>query len=193
MQRSLDLFFYTRNRVELSHTKFSHEILEKELHAVRGRSNGFINSVGSFQWTSAVKALSVFFLRVKLELERHSCLFPNAVMSGVGGITSSLDYALGKEPIWLDSMFGSDMHGRLMVKRMILRDNPEMKRVGPVSLRLNRKLFNKDNISIHINGELVEKTEILIALEKSVISQWKERRKIKKTCHIKEAIYSLCS
>lgn len=119
------------------------------LRSVRGKTSGAYKGAGSFQWTSAVKALTLLFLRAVED--------PNGIhLSGYGGsLAVSLDYALSKQPVWLCEMFGTDGVGHSIARRFISRTNPERKRPGPVSLSLNQNYLAASMIEVVVDGRVV--------------------------------------
>lgn len=113
---------------------------------VRGKTAGPNRSAGSFQWTSAVKALSLLAVKTALMPD-------NAILRGDGhSLAASLDYAISKQPMWLSEMFGWDTKGVSLTRRLILRTNPERKRPGPVTLGINQVYLSPSAITILING-----------------------------------------
>jgi hypothetical protein len=71
------------------------------------------------------------------------------VLAGARGSSiASLDYAISKQPCWLTDMFGTDSFGISLVRRLILRTNPERKRPGPVFLSLNTRYLDPSMIEV---------------------------------------------
>ncbi len=129
-----------------------------EVCAVRGKSDGAHGGAGSFQWTSAVRALALLALQTRLLGAADGAL------SGERGSTAAaLDFALGKPPRWLQELFGS--HGQ-RVSRYFKRSNPELKQSGPVTVRFNERFVDRSDISVAIQGEPVERDEALVAILK---------------------------
>lgn len=115
---------------------------------VRGKTSGPCRQAGSFQWTAAVKALSLLIVKTALSPD-------NALVKGDDhSLAASLDYAISKQPMWLTEMFGSDSNGVSLSRRLILRTNPERKRPGPVTLGINQLYLSPGAISIHVDGKL---------------------------------------
>jgi hypothetical protein len=116
------------------------------LRTVRGKFCYIVPAGGSFQWTRAVKALTVLLLRTALHGN-------SAVIQGeAGSLAASLDYALSKEPTWLSEMFGADAQGRAFARRLFYRTNPERKRSGPVIINLNPAIVKAPQIQIYVDG-----------------------------------------
>jgi hypothetical protein len=123
---------------------------------------------GSFQWTTAVKALSVLFIRIAMSEQNESLRNMNCLSGHKGSLASSLDYALSKQPQWLQEMFGMGSYGTVYARRLILRTNAERKRPGPVILGLNTIVLKPENIRIFWNNEPVASFEALSKLLRSL-------------------------
>jgi len=110
--------------------------------STRGKTAGPSRACGSFQWTAAVKAFAVLAVKTRSTPE-------NALLMGTSNsLAASLDYAISKQPLWLSEMFGCDHTGTSLLRRMILRTNPERKRPGPVILGINQMYFSPTSIVI---------------------------------------------
>ncbi len=140
---------------ELTEVFFQENATSTPRRSIRGKTGGAYRQAGSFQWTSAVRALSL--LAVK------SVVTPNdAQIQGEGGsLAASLDYALSKQPEWLTDLFGCDHLGITLARRLILRTNPERKRPGPVVLALNVVYLPVTAIEIFINGRVASPIELI--------------------------------
>ena len=114
--------------------------------SVRGKTGGPFRTAGSFQWTSAVKALALLLAKTRLNPAEALLRGENA------SLAASLDYAISKQPAWLTEMFGCDQHGISLARRLVLRTNPERKRPGPVTLGVNQLFLNAANINIFVEG-----------------------------------------
>jgi hypothetical protein len=126
--------------------------------SVRGKSGGAYRCAGSFQWTSAVKGFALLAVRALSGLEEP-------VIQGCGGsLAASLDYAISKQPMWLTEMFGCDQSGISLIRRMILRTNPERKRPGPTVLSFNERFMPIAAISIHSDGVQCSKEELVVLM-----------------------------
>lgn len=143
--------------------------------SVRGKTAGALRGAGSFQWTSAVRALSAILVRGALVAREHGD--PNLVaLSGFGqSLASTLDYALSKQPLWTVEMCGVDMCGQSFLRRLFLRTNPERKYPGPVIINLNSRILMGEAIQVWWNGQrltdpatfrsLLDRIEKLVPLE----------------------------
>lgn len=157
---------------ELNRTCFEHPLLEEKLYCVRGKTEGAHKGCSSFQWTAAVKAMTVFFLRAKLRAQTVADS-PSALLEGEGGSpAASLDYALGKVPLWIYDMFGSDSKGTPLAQRFIARTNPEQKRKGPVGLSLNTGVLPCEKIHILCEDQEIKNTETLRAFSERIESSF---------------------
>lgn len=150
------------------------------LTSVRGKTAGAVHGAGSFQWTSAVKAVSAIMLRAAIGAMENSA--PTvAMLSGFGGsLASTLDYALSKQPSWTVDMFGVDACGHTFLRRLLLRTNPERKYPGPVIITPNSRVIAGDKIEIWWNGRRVnmaEETKRLLALIEGTDNAALERAK----------------
>lgn len=138
------------------------------LVAVRGKTSGAYRNAGTFQWTSAVRALCILMIRAKLA-NLLGVDFNTAVIHGdQGSLAASLDYALTKQPAWLRDIFGTDSTGKTLAHRIINRTNSHRKRPGPVVLCINERAISPDNIKVIWDGELTASVERLSALLKNL-------------------------
>lgn len=137
----------------------------------RGKDVGALagSSTGTFQWTRAVKALSILALRTYLapaadaSVERTgsalvecTTLEAPTLEGPKGSLAAALDSALSKEPQWLIDIFGADKEGRAVARRIIKRTNAECKRPGPVILAFNSTALSRSNIKVFIENQTVE-------------------------------------
>ena len=139
---------------------------------MRGKTGGIDRSAGSFQWTSAVKALCLLSIRTKLG--------QRCVSGETGSLASALDYALGKPPLWLTDIFGVGREGTPISSRLFLRTNPERKRPGPVSISFNPSHLTAEEIQISVAGAEVSAEE-LVVLSSSILSDKSGVRSRRKT------------
>ena len=115
--------------------------------AVRGKSDGAHRGAGSFQWTSAVRALAILAVQTRL----HGAM--QGGLSGErGSSAAALDFALGKPPRWLLELFAA--RGQ-RIGRYFRRSNPELKQAGPVTVRFHDSHLDATAITIEIQGEAV--------------------------------------
>ena len=159
---------------ELYETCFYHPVLADERRCIRGKLSGAYIGYETFQWTKAVQALCLLFLRaleqsMRLpEQQRPGCPF---LIGAQSSLALSLDYALEKQTRWLADMFGSDSQGHIIAKRLIARTNPGKKRNGPVALSLNTRFLPTSSIFVRWNFCQItgreSLQELLSAIEKS--------------------------
>jgi hypothetical protein len=126
--------------------------------AVRGKTSGAYRGYGTFQWTSAVKAVCVALLRAKVCAATAES---SAISGEKGSLAASLDYALSKEPNWLGEMFGFTPAGGLIARRLFLVSNPNRKRPGPVVIVLNERVLATAEIKVSLDGKVLTSTEDL--------------------------------
>jgi len=123
-------------------------------HTVRGKLPGAFRAAGTFQWTSAVKALSQLFVRWRL-----ASLDPkiDPVLCGLRGSPAlSLDYAITKETLWTIDMFGTEPGGMPAAKLLFLRSNSNLRRPGPVAITVNDRRLSPRALTVSWDGRLLE-------------------------------------
>ena len=141
--KKIELYFGADELLEVSFCDGTQSIPRISM---RGKSGGPFRRAGSFQWTNAVKALALLMVRTALKPTE-------AVLRGdAHSLAASLDYAISKQPLWLLEMFGSDQRGACLIRRMVLRANPERKRPGPVTLGVNQLYLPLEAIRVFLNG-----------------------------------------
>lgn len=168
-QYLLELHFTGQDKAELWRTLFRHPKLKRvhkrDLECVRGRTRGPFQGFGTFEWTKAVRAMSLLLLRSIASIEGVQ----EKLLIGEGGsVAASLDYSIDKQPNWMLDMFGVDANGQGLMRFMVLRSNSGRKRSGPVCLALNDKFIPLDTISVYVNGKAVKETEALQQLIKNI-------------------------
>lgn len=154
--RTLQLDFVGTSPVELSQTLFFRGDSPCPLRCVRGKTPGAFFGAGTFQWTAAIRALCLLFVQAKVVKLAGNPEIGGALSGDKGSLASSLDYALSKQPMWLEEMFGVSANGTCTATRLITRTNPNRKRPGPVVLALNHLALSPDNIVIAWEGKIVE-------------------------------------
>ena len=129
---------------------------------LRGKTPGAQRNAGTFQWTSAVRALCIALLKGRLSPNPHQ---EDSSLSGfAGSLAATLDYAISKQPTWTEDMFGVTPDGRSVLRRVISRSNSERKRPGPVTLSLNPHVLSPGSIIVWWNGQRVQEPTILKGL-----------------------------
>jgi hypothetical protein len=154
-ENQLTLYFEGDSAVELVQTQFRRSVDTSLYICRRGKVASELTATGCFQWTSAVKALALLF--VTLGLPEQSCpqRAARCISGHKGSLAASLDYALSKQPKWLQEMFGMGSYGTAYARRIILRTNAERKRPGPVTLGLNTVVLKPTNVEIFWNRERI--------------------------------------
>lgn len=158
--RSTRLFFQGAELIGLEYFDKSQAVNN---YCVRGKSAGAYRGAGSFQWTSAVKAMCIMFLSAVEDPDGvHLC-------GSAGSLAASLDYAITKQPIWLTDMFGTDSDGVCTIRRFVFRTNSERKRPGPVSLRINSSYLPIGSIEIVADGVVVQDRLEIVRLKTELL------------------------
>ena len=158
-----DLHFAGDTTVELYETRFVAHVRDTVKVCVRGKTCGAYQGAGTFQWSSAVRALSVLAIRHNLSQSPVSGIAPQ-ILGELASLAASLDYAITKQPIWITEMFGTDAHGLSLVRRFVVRTNSNRKRTGPVVVALNANAFPSGSVRIFLNGKRVTESESLMKL-----------------------------
>lgn len=151
--RELKLFF---EREELVEVEFVNRMTGEVRRTVRGKQSGAFRNAGSFQWTSAVRGLALLVVRTAARFEQP------AIEGEARSVTASLDYAISKQPVWLTEMFGCDRLGTSLIRRMVLRTNPERKRPGPTTLAINERYMPAEAISVFADGKQCTREELIV-------------------------------
>ena len=158
---TLELHFAGTTDTQLIEVQFNNSLCVDRLVSIRGKTSGAYRNVGTFQWTSAVRALCILTIkakRVALRGETHDL----AIIRGDrGSLAASLDYAMTKQPVWLCEMFGADSSGNSMALHIIARTNSNRKRPGPVVLSLNEKVLSPSVIRVIWDGKMIENADQL--------------------------------
>ena len=132
--------------------------------AIRGKTPGARRNAGTFQWSSAVRAVSLLLAKAAL-MGRGLLEESNAALRGsTGSSAASLDYAISKQPGWIVDMFGMDGSGHSRIRRLIRRSNAERKYPGPVVLGINTLNISPTAIDIWWNDARVVDSTILRTL-----------------------------
>ncbi len=163
-RRTVELHFAGSSDVQLIETRFSDLSLNLERFAVRGKTCGALRNAGSFQWTSAVKALCALMLKAAASKFQDTAESDLLLAGGQGSLAASLDFAISKQPAWVTEMFGEDSAGISHLRRLILRSNPERKRPGPVVLRFNPVAAEATDFQIFLDGRQLASGEEILAL-----------------------------
>jgi hypothetical protein len=153
--RDLKLYFEAGQLTEIY---FCDGISGDVRRSIRGKSGGAYRSAGSFQWTAAVKGLALLVARTC-----EGTVEP-VLRGGAGSLAASLDYAISKQPMWLTEIFGCDQNGICLVRRMMLRTNPERKRPGPTVLSINERFLPQSCISIFSDGVRCSREELMVLI-----------------------------
>lgn len=155
---TMTLWFSNPTDPFLSKTEYTNHSSLTKFVAVRGKTSAAFGTVGTFQWTSAVQAMAVMMLQTALQKHTHTDEL--AIISGdKGTLAASLDYCISKSPFWLLDMFGTDTKGTTRTRRLFLRNNPERKRGGEVTIAINQNILEPQNIRCVLQGHEVTNPE----------------------------------
>jgi hypothetical protein len=92
-----------------------------------------------------------------------------AVLEGQANTpAASLDFALAKQPNWILDMFGMDVHGQPIARKILLRQNPERKRPGPVSISVRLRALPPEKVRVFLEDKEVVDKETLRSLATEV-------------------------
>lgn len=160
---SLRLDFLGEAEPQLHAVRFQGDSELGLIASMRGRSSEARIDAHTFTWSPAVRALSVLLLRTVAKNGEGK-------LSGEeGSLAASLDYAVSKNPAWLSDMFGVDQDGIPYARHLILRQNPERKRPGPVIVTINSQLLPGHHIEVYLDErhlrDASEVSELALAIE----------------------------
>lgn len=152
--------------VTLSKTRFRHPLLKQELVTVRGSTAP--GMAGNFRWSSGVRGLALLLVKhaVAAEIGAKGAAAggPSAGIEGdEGSLAASLDYAISKQPRWIDEMFGTTPQGVPISKLLFRRINPDRKRPGPVTVFIPNTDFG---VLIEVNGKSARGVREFLDLER---------------------------
>ncbi len=157
----LKLMFVNSTAPQLIETRFFHPLAGREIRAVRGKTGGAFQNVGSFQWSVGVKAIITLLATCAAEARKSNSNRVVQLLGEGASHAASLDYSLSKNTAWLCEMFGSDSAGFPLARRLIVRSNSERRRPGPVIISLNHHFLPPRAISVFIDEiEINDEQEI---------------------------------
>lgn len=167
----LTLWFTSEGRVELTKTAFRSPLIDATVVAVRGKTSGAFNTHATFQWTSAVQALSTLMLKAVLR-ERLSLPKDEPLLEGgKGTMAASLDASIYKQNAWLD-LFGANIRGDSLSRRILARSNPGRRRCGPVMISLNEKLLPASAVVIMLDNQRIDDEVSISRCLGAIEKQW---------------------
>jgi hypothetical protein len=152
---------------ELYRTRFTNMLGDKSW-SMRGRIHSDVYGGGSFHWTSAVKALSLLLVGIAKATTLGEPVDLVRLSGQRGSLARSLDYALSKQPEWVLQMFGFDCNGQAYLRRLLRRNNPEMKRAGPVMIGINPNTLLEIKLEIQVNGRILKDGNQLMKLTQAL-------------------------
>ncbi len=161
--RKFQLYFVGTSTAELFQTKFQQHPISPIRTSVRGKTAGAFTHAGSFQFSSAVRALCILCLKSVILYKSNSDELP-ILLGDKGSLAASLDYALTKQPLWVHEMFGFDAAGNSLGQRLFSRTNSHRKRPGPVAIKVNEKALPLSNIHIYWEERRIDEVDMLRAI-----------------------------
>ena len=168
----MTLSFVTyQGSLTLNRTSFRHPLLQGELVTIRGATAP--HSFGNFRWSSGVRALALLLVKQSVVLEQRrngteDPSVPAAIEGGDHSPAASLDYAISKQPLWLQDMFGVSPQGLQLARVLFRRINPDRKRPGPVIIFISNKEFD---VSVEVDGRGIRDANELRLLQERLESQ----------------------
>lgn len=164
VRKRLVLNFSGHNSPELASTLFEHPIVNSEKFSIRSSYGAASDQIGAFQWSKAVRAICVLFLKHKLICASENSRALAFIEGHRHSLAASLDYALDKQPNWIHAMFGTGSGGQSILRRCLCRINGGRKRQGPVTIYLNGRFLNKFEVKIIWNSIEVTNPEPIMHL-----------------------------
>ncbi len=143
----IHLALYKGDSIELDEIEFLHPSQKESILSVRGKTTLGRHAEASFQWTSAIQALTVLMLKYAAGHTRFT------LVGGTGSPAASVDFAISRQPRWVTEVFGVDKQGVSLLRRIVTRSNSNMKRPGPVAISLSNSPLNEVKITVSINGK----------------------------------------
>lgn len=158
---SLELHFAGQSDVELVESRFIGNARRNPAVVVRGKTAGAFRGAGTFQWTSAVRAFCILCIKSVLR-QLDATASEGAFITGAeGSLAASLDYAISKKPTWFVDLCGVEDNGQPFARRLMVRNNPERKRPGPVTVAFSEKALDSCRIRVSFNGREVSSPQTL--------------------------------
>ncbi len=170
-ETQLTLWFSSEGRVELVKTAFRSPLIDTPIVAVRGKTGGAFNTTATFQWTSAVQALATLMLKA-VRRERLNLPKDEPLLEGSKGtMAASLDASIYKQNAWLD-LFGANVRGDSLSRRVLARSNPGRRRCGPVMISLNEKLLPASAVVIMLDNQRIDDEVSISRCLGAIEKQW---------------------
>ena len=172
MQRVLELhFFRAEGSFQLVETRFNWGDGTTSC-CIRGKTAGAFRGAGTFQWTSAVRAVATLFLRSVLSETVQGLSW--YITGGKNSAAASLDYAISKGPCWLSDMFGLCPSGQPIARRLFLITNSNRKRPGPVSIAVNKAALSSSQVVVFLDGLCCDDVDTLLEILRDIDTDLQE-------------------
>lgn len=185
---AISLHFSEFRSPELYRVEFSHPLLNSERLCVRGKSAGAFACDGTFEWSRAVRALSLLLVRQAAHSAQtgraNGAPRKQSVLEGYSGsAAAAFDGALNKQPVWLSDLFGFDRQGKPLAQRLFRQTNSHRRTRGPTAVSLNEAAWDPLSIEISVAGkqvlELSELHRLAAVLEKPWIGNKRKARAVR--------------
>jgi len=161
----IELYFSSLQGTTLVKTVFAHKDQSGLSVSTRGKFPIHTNKHGSFQWTSAVKALCELFLKAKLHVDFHAFNSPDALNLNER-LASNLYAVIRKRPMWMKDMFGIRSGNRLVVESVL--------KIAPASgiCRLAAEWYESSGaVQVFLDLRLISDFTTLEAILKKITDQ----------------------
>lgn len=163
----------------LFRTRYTHRLMGVDARCVRGKSaSGVFSGYGTFQWTSGVQALSILAIETALDAYNDLQYATGATLCGEkGSLASSLDYAISRQPRWIQEMFGDAAIGLEDVRieprnrRLFSRTNPEGRWGGNMFVSFDPRSLPGECITIFVNDIQLKTPKDLFLLRSELRAQ----------------------
>lgn len=172
------LEFLGQTSPELEKTVFLRRPGAEPICSCRGAVSANQSTVNLFRWSSAVHALSILCVTSRRIYSKHDSTSIASIQGEKGSPAASLDYAISKQTNWLLDMFGWENSSSATIQRLFIRKNPERKRPGPVEISFNNSLITGRDITIKINGDIVDDESELLSIEMTLLDAWKSPKNL---------------
>lgn len=169
-ETALELHFTTGETPQLTKTVFMCPHLETPLTGMRGEL--VPRHVVPFRWTTAIHALSLCFVRA-LANELQGKQYEPALIGQHGTPASSVDFLIQKSHLWVIDLFGSDVNGKSLLRRIFTIMNSRCTMPGPVQIYVKTNILKPANIKVFLDGERLTGVEEVSRLAEGLQSSWR--------------------
>jgi hypothetical protein len=169
---TLKLYFSSGQRPELLKTIF--ECPKMSTTIVGQRTLGLLpQGTVSFKWTQCTRALSMFFLKARIQIPKHGESTP--LLEGYAlSPAASLGARLWKrDKAWIHDLFGTDKDGKPVLRSLAIGINVRQKIKAPIQLFLRTSFLPVEGIQIFQDDkEITNSPKQLRLLYESLLEAW---------------------